>query len=82
MIRHAGEPLESLGATASVQWGPWLTPVLLGSISVAISRLRLDLVLEGGYVAVPVLARTAGLLTSSVSGPQLLISLGVGSFIR
>lgn len=82
VIRHVGEPLESLGATASVQWGPWVTPVLLGSISVAISRLRLDLVLEGGYVAVPVLARTAGHLTSSVSGPQLLISLGVGSFIR
>lgn len=82
MVRHSGEPSDPSSITGSVQWGPWVTPVLVGSLSVAIARLRLDLVLEGGYVVVPVRSRSAGQEISSLSGPQLLIGLGIGSFLR
>ena len=82
LVRHVGEPLDPAATLGSVQWGPWVEPVLVGSLSVAIARLRLDLALEGGYVAVPVRSRASGLETTSLSGPQLLISLGVGSFLR
>lgn len=82
LVHHVGEPLSPTTSIGSVQFGPWLTPVLVGSISVAIARLRLDVVLEGGYVVIPVLARSATDIASSLSGPQLLIGLGVGSFVR
>lgn len=82
LVRHVGEPSDALTTVGSVQWGPWVAPVLVGSLSVAIARLRLDLALEGGYVVVPVRGHAAGLETTSLSGPQLLISLGIGSFLR
>jgi hypothetical protein len=82
LIRNAGTPSATSDTGFGVQWGPWLTPTLVGSISVAIGRLRLDLSLEGGYVLVPVRARAAGQIVAEHEGPQLLVSLGVGSFLR
>lgn len=82
LIRNTATPANPDETTASVQLSPWLTPILVGSISVAIGRLRLDLSLEGGYVLIPVRARAAGQIVSALEGPQLLVSLGIGSFLR
>lgn len=82
LVRNEGTPSDPSQTSFGLQWGPWVTPVLIGSISVAIGRLRLDLALEGGYVLIPVRARANGLVVSAHEGPQLMVSLGVGSFLR
>ena len=82
LVRNEGMPSDPSQASFTLQWGPWITPILLGSISVAIGRLRLDLALEGGYVLIPVRARADGQVVAAHEGPQLMVSLGVGSFLR
>lgn len=82
-VHHEGQPIPGGQVAGLGQWGPWLSPLLLGSVSALLGRrLRLDVVIEGSYVIIPVSARSDGQFGAAHKGPQLLVSVGFGSQLR
>jgi len=82
VVRHAGQPISDEKASSLALWGPWLSPGLYASATAEIGRLRMDFSIEGSYALIPVLGRVDGEVRAQLTGPQLLLSVGLGTKLR
>lgn len=74
----AGTTQDPTHIEAGSLWAPWGGPHLGLSLAIAVTRLRVELSLEGGYVLWSASARVAGTRPLSVQGPWLGGMLGIG----
>lgn len=73
-----GTPLAPAAVEGHSLLGPWGGPLGGLGISAAVARVRIDLLLEFGYVLWKVAAKVDGARASAIEGPWLSLSLGLG----
>jgi hypothetical protein len=80
-VRLSGSP-GSPSVQGATLWGAYFGPMALASLVVApVRRLAIELALDGGYVAVPVIGRVGSGASVAVDGGFIGFQLAVGYFL-
>ncbi len=81
-VRLSGVPTAMMGVQGSRFWAPWIGPLVLGNVELAVThRFTVDVTLEGGYVVSPVGGLVSDRREVAVDGAWLEVHVGVGVFL-